>query len=53
MVRKSHVMALAADEGLALFCELNAMPKKSFLSEYSSRIGLSPARAVARPERPS
>jgi hypothetical protein len=51
--RKSHVMALAADEGLALFCELNAMPKKSFLSEYSSRIGLSPARAVARPERPS
>src|SRR5437870_1303495 len=36
--RKSHVMALAADEGLALFCGLNAMPKKSFLSEYSSRI---------------
>src|SRR5215831_18601477 len=26
------------DEGLALFCGLNAMPKKSFLSEYSSRI---------------
>jgi transposase-like protein len=36
--RKSHVMALVADEGLALFCGLNAMPKKSFLSEYSSRI---------------
>ena len=36
--RKSHVMALAADEGLALFCGLNAVPKKSFLSEYSSRI---------------
>jgi transposase len=35
--RKSHVMALVADEGLALFCGLNAMPKKSFLSEYSSR----------------
>jgi hypothetical protein len=31
-------MALVADEGLALFCGLNAMPKKSFLSEYSSRI---------------
>src|SRR5438445_10240164 len=31
-------MALAADEGLALFCGLNAVPKKSFLSEYSSRI---------------
>jgi len=36
--RKSHVMTLVADEGLALFCGLNAMPKKSFLSEYSSRI---------------
>jgi transposase len=36
--RKSHVMALVADEGLALFCGLNAMPKKSFLSEYSSCI---------------
>jgi len=36
--RKSHIMALVADEGLALFCGLNAMPKKSFLSEYSSRI---------------
>ena len=36
--RKSHVMALIADEGLGLFCGLNVMPKKSFLSEYSSRI---------------
>lgn len=36
--RKSHVMALVADEGLGLFCGLNAMPKRSFLSEYSSRI---------------
>ncbi len=36
--RKSHVMALAADEGLALFAGLNAIPKKSYLSEYSSRI---------------
>jgi hypothetical protein len=36
--RKSHVMALVADEGLAMFCGLNAMPKRSFLSEYSSRI---------------
>lgn len=33
--RKSHVMALVADQGLALFCGLNAMPKKSYLSEYS------------------
>ena len=37
--RKSHVMALAADEGLAFFAGLNAIPKKSFLSEYSSRTG--------------
>jgi hypothetical protein len=36
--RKSHVMALVADQGLAMFCGLNAMPKRSFLSEYSSRI---------------
>jgi hypothetical protein len=36
--RKSHVMALAADEGLALFSGLNVTPKKSYLSEYSSRI---------------
>jgi transposase len=36
--RKSHVMALVADEGLGLFAGLNAFPKKSFLSEYSSRI---------------
>jgi hypothetical protein len=36
--RHSHVMALAADEGLALFAGLNAIPKKSYLSEYSSRV---------------
>jgi hypothetical protein len=36
--RKSHVMALVADEGLALFCGLNVIPKKSYLSEYSSRV---------------
>jgi Transposase DDE domain len=36
--RKSHVMALVADEGLGLFCGLNAMPKRSYLSEHSSRI---------------
>jgi hypothetical protein len=36
--RKSHVMALCADQGLALFTGLNAIPKKSFLSEYSHRL---------------
>ena len=36
--RKSHIMSLVADEGLALFTGLNAIPKKSYLSEYASRI---------------
>jgi hypothetical protein len=36
--RKSHVMALVADEGLALFCGLNCAPKKSYYSEYSSPV---------------
>ena len=36
--RKSHVMALVADPGLALFCGLNAIAKKSYLCEYSSRL---------------
>jgi len=36
--RKSHVMALVADPGLALFCGLNTIPKKSYLCEYSSRL---------------
>jgi hypothetical protein len=36
--RKSHVMALVADEGLGLFCGLNVIPKKSYLSEYSHRV---------------
>jgi hypothetical protein len=36
--RKSHIMALVADEGLGLFCGLNVIPKKSYLSEYSSRV---------------
>jgi len=36
--RKSHIMALVADEGLGVFCGLNRIPKKSYFSEYSSRI---------------
>lgn len=36
--RKSHVMSLVADPGLALFAGLNVFPKKSYLSEYSSTI---------------
>lgn len=36
--RKSHVMPLVADQGLALFAGLNVIPKRSYLSEYSHRI---------------
>lgn len=36
--RKSHVMSLVADRGLALFAGLTCIPKKSYLSEYPSRI---------------
>jgi len=36
--RKSHIMSLVADEGLALFAGLNVIPKKSYLSEYSSTV---------------
>ena len=37
--RSSHVMPQVTDEGLALFAGLNVIPKKSFLSEYSNRVG--------------
>ena len=36
--RKSHVMDLVADEGIALFAGLNAVPKRSYLAAYSSQI---------------
>jgi hypothetical protein len=36
--RKSHIMSLVADRGLALFAGLNVIPKRSYLSEYSHRI---------------
>lgn len=36
--RHAHVMSAVLDEGLALFAGLNVIPKRSFLSEYSSRI---------------
>jgi len=37
--RRSHVMPNVADEGLGLLAGLNVIPKRSFLSEYSSRVG--------------
>ena len=37
--RRSQIMPHVADEGLGLLAGLNAVPKRSYLSEYSSRIG--------------
>ncbi len=36
--RRSDVMPLVTDAGLAFFAGLNAIPKKSYLSEYASRL---------------
>lgn len=36
--RHSHVMSDVFDEGLALFAGLNAIPKRTFLTEYSCRV---------------
>ena len=36
--RHRHVMGYVLDEGLALFAGLNAIPKRSFLTEYSCRV---------------
>ena len=36
--RHSHVMSEVLDPGLALFAGLNCIPKRAFLTEYSSRI---------------
>jgi hypothetical protein len=36
--RKSHVMDLVFDEGIALFAGLNVVPKRSYLAAYSSHV---------------
>ena len=36
--RKSHVMDLVTDEGIALFAGLNVVPKRSYLAAYSSSV---------------
>jgi hypothetical protein len=36
--RKSHVMDLVCDQGIALFAGLNVVPKRSYLAAYSSRV---------------
>ena len=38
--RPYHVMPSVLDEGIALFAGLNVVPKKSTLSEYSTRVDL-------------
>ncbi|MEK7220849.1 MAG: hypothetical protein AAB253_06585, partial [candidate division NC10 bacterium] len=43
--RKSHVMDLVFDAGLALWTGLNVPPKTTFLSQYSGRLG--PRRLAA------
>jgi hypothetical protein len=37
--RKSHVMNLVDDQGLALFAGLNVIPKRAYLAAYSSSLG--------------
>jgi len=36
--RQSHVMDLVFDPGISLFAGLNAVPKRSYLSAYSTRV---------------
>ena len=37
--RRSHVMDLLFDEGIALAVGLNAIPKATYMSQYSTRLG--------------
>jgi len=43
--RRSHVMDLVFDEGVALAAGLNAIPKATYMSQYSSRLG---RKAIAK-----
>jgi hypothetical protein len=43
--RRSHVMDVVFDEGVALAAGLNAIPKATYMSQYSSRLG---RKAIAR-----
>ena len=43
--RRSHVMDLVFDEGVSLAAGLNAIPKTTFMGQYSSRLG---RRAITR-----
>jgi hypothetical protein len=46
--RKSHVMDLVFDQGLALFVWLNVIPKATFLGQYSGRLGRSTSVRLLR-----
>jgi hypothetical protein len=46
--RKSHVMDLVFDQGLALFAGLNVIPKATFLGQYSDRLGRSTSVRLQR-----
>lgn len=46
--RKSHVMDLVFDRGLALFAGLNVIPKATFLAQYSDRLGRSTSLRLLR-----
>jgi hypothetical protein len=46
--RKSHVMDLVFDRGLAFFAGLNVIPKATFLGQYSDRLGRSTSVRLLR-----
>jgi hypothetical protein len=46
--RKSHVMDLVFDEGLALFAGLNVVPKATFFAQYAGRFGRSTSVRLLR-----
>ena len=46
--RKSHVMDLVFDEGLALFAGVNVIPKATFFGQYAGRFGRSTSVRLLR-----
>jgi hypothetical protein len=46
--RKSHVMDLVFDQGLALFAGLNVVPKATFFAQYAGRLGRSTSVRLLR-----
>lgn len=46
--RKSHIMDLVFDPGIALFAGLNVIPKTTFFAQYSGRLGRSTSVRLLR-----